>query len=157
MLACPEDMQSVGHLNTHAKPVDFTPAPSFGAGGVIYLELAGCGDDILLVDLRRGEVEAVPPLDRLHVVRVGPERMEGVVRADGEIGVVTDESTAEVITAVDRMRAHLLAGARSDIRDEVVEARVVDVPIESRAVDAALRRRWGCLAGLPGRNDVRTV
>src|SRR5207245_11355474 len=124
---------TAGAAGASTAPRRGVPAP-----GSPRLEPAGCGDHVLLMDLRRGEVEAIPPLHRLHVVGVGPERVEGVVRTDGKIGVVTDESTAEVVTAVDRMRAHLLAGARSDIRDEVVEARVVDVPIDGRALDSAL-------------------
>ena len=123
MLACPEDMQSVGHLNTNAKPVDFTPAPSFGAGGVIYLELAGCGDDILLVDLRRGEVEAVPPLDRLHVVRVGPERMEGVVRADGEIAMPGQNvSTLRAAGALSVVPSGCVTGYPSAVRFDAFSA-----------------------------------
>src|SRR5512138_3597737 len=52
------------------------------------LEVARGRDDVLLVDQGRRELEAVEPRDRLLVVRVGPQRVEHVVRPDGKRRVV---------------------------------------------------------------------
>jgi len=57
---------------------------------LLDLVVARRRDDALLVDRRRCELEAVPPDDVLHVVRVGPQCVEHVVGADGKVGVVAD-------------------------------------------------------------------
>src|SRR5258708_40288780 len=70
----------------------------------LELEVARVCDDVLLVDQRGHELEAVPPYDRLDVVRVGPERVEHVIGTHRDVGVVADEATAKAVGGDDRMR-----------------------------------------------------
>ena len=59
----------------------------------------------------RYELEAVPPDDCLHVVRVCPYGVEVVVGVYGEVCVVTDEASAELVARVDRVRSDRLGRA----------------------------------------------
>src|SRR5450759_3844935 len=67
------------------------------------LVVACRGRDVLLVDRRRVEQEAVEPGHVLHVIRVRVQGVEVAVGIDGHVGVVTEEGTAETIPGVDRM------------------------------------------------------
>src|SRR6476620_2132130 len=118
------------------------------------LEASRGGRDVLLVDLRRCEFEAVEPDDRLLVVRVGPQRVECVVAAHGDIGVVTEETAAEAVPRVDGVRTHGLRDAGRNVSNDVVEARVVDVVAKRVASDPADGRWWSSRARLPGRDDI---
>jgi hypothetical protein len=104
---------------------------------------AGC-HDVLPVARRRDKLEATHPDEVLDVVRVGPERVEDVVRADRDVGVVADEpEKIAVVTRVDRVRRdHVLAGV-GQVPDEVVQSRVVDVVAERVAVGEPLKLAAG--------------
>src|SRR5262249_43381198 len=84
-------------------------------------------DDVLLVDQRRYELETVPPHHALNVVRIGPEGMEDVVGAGGDVGVITEEAAAELVAGVNGMRADDVRHRRCDVPNNVVEPRVIDV------------------------------
>ncbi len=71
----------------------------YGAGGSNY---------VFLIDGRRHELEAIEPDDCLLVVRICPERMEHIVRANRQVCVIADKIAAESIPRIDRVRAHLL-------------------------------------------------
>ena len=47
-----------------------------------------CGDHVFLINQGRHELEAVEPDNGLLVVGVGSERMEGVVGAHRDVGIV---------------------------------------------------------------------
>jgi hypothetical protein len=64
------------------------------------LERSGNSRNVLLVDRCRDKLKAVEPDACLHIVSVGPERVEGVVRAGTDIGVVAEEATTEAIARV---------------------------------------------------------
>ena len=109
------------------------------------------------MDRGRHELETVPPDDRLHVVGISPKRVERVVRADGDVGVVTDEATAKLVASVDWMGRDQLGGAGAQINHRVVESGIVDVVAKCEAVDPTLGRRRGIGTGLPGRNDISGI
>jgi hypothetical protein len=67
---------------------------------------AHAGDDVLLVDQRRYELEPVPPHHALLVVTVGPEGMQNVVGAGGHVSVIAEEAAAETITGVNVLSGH---------------------------------------------------
>jgi hypothetical protein len=56
------------------------------------LEVTRSDNNVLLIaDSVRRELEAVPPVDRLLGVRVGPARMEDIVGANRNITVIAKE------------------------------------------------------------------
>jgi hypothetical protein len=64
-------------------------------------EVTRSGNNVLLIgDSVRRELEAVPPVDRLLVVHVGPERMEDIVGANRNITVIAKEPAPETVAAV---------------------------------------------------------
>ena len=70
----------------------------------------GRGNYIFLIDHRRHKLKAIEPDYSLLIIRVGPEGMEGVIGSDRQAGVVTDESAAEAVARVYRIRSdHLHA------------------------------------------------
>ena len=89
------DSSTTGGRRMHARPPH--EATTAGRSDEVRLEGARRGDDVLLVDRGRGELEAVEPDDGLTVVAVRPEGVEDVVGADGDIGVVTEEAAAEPV------------------------------------------------------------
>src|SRR5262249_33818162 len=82
-------------------------------------------DDVLLVDHRRYELETVPPHDALNVVRIGPEGMEDVVGAGGDVGVITEEAAAETVAGVNGLSVDAVRHGRCDVPNNVVEPRVI--------------------------------
>ncbi len=66
--------------------------PGQAPAGKSVLEVAGGGDDVFLVDGGGHELRAVEPHDGLSVVAVGPEGVEGSIRAHGYVRVVTEEA-----------------------------------------------------------------
>ena len=85
------------------------------------LEVTGSGNNVLLIGDGAGrELETVPPVNCLLVVRIGPECMERIVGADRNIAVITKETTAEAIAAVNRLCRNYLGRARAQVRHGIV-------------------------------------
>lgn len=121
------------------------------------LEATSVGHDVLLMYGRRHELVTVPPCDVLHVVGVGPEGMENVVRTYRDVGVVADEPTAELIASVDWMGRYKVARPSRQISHRVIQPSVVDISTKLVATDSSDWRRRARGAALPGRYDVRRV
>jgi len=66
----------------------------------LRLEVVSGSDHILLVGLGGCELKAVPPNNRLLVVGVSPERMEHAIRANGDVAVVAEKTSAKSVPAV---------------------------------------------------------
>src|SRR5438105_4301897 len=78
--------------------------------------------------------------------------MEDVVRAGGHVGVIAEEASPEAITGVDVLSGRG-ASTPTQVADDVIQPRVIDVVAQRRAVDPAFRWRRTRGAGLPRRND----
>jgi hypothetical protein len=98
------------------------------------LEVAGGGDDVLLVDRGRDELEPVEPDHALEVVGVRPEGVEDVVGSNGDVRVVTEEPATEPIPGVDRVGADVVRDVRRQVPDPVIQPRVVESPSVSQVI-----------------------
>ena len=95
------------------RSAEFIHAPFFLVGVLVYLERSFSGDNILLMDIGSSRpLNSAKPVNGLDVIAVGPEGVEGVVRSDGDIGVVTKKRAAELITAVDGLSRYLIGHVR---------------------------------------------
>lgn len=105
----------------------------------------------------RNPLETAEPIDGLHVIGIGPESVESVVGADGDVRVVAEEGATELVASVDAVGGDRVRHVGGQVADDVIEARVVNVFPESFAVNAAERGRTESRAGLPGRDYIRGV
>ena len=74
-------------------------------------EIARARYHVLLVNRRGHELRTIEPDYVLHIVGICPECMERVVCADGEIGIIADESASESVAGVRRLRRHFIENA----------------------------------------------
>src|SRR6185437_915387 len=120
-------------------------------------ERVGCGRYIFLMNRGRRELQPIEPDYVLDVVAVGPEGVEEPVRADGDISVVAKEAAAEAVLRIDRLSGDLAGHAGRDVRNDVIQTCIVDIPAKPRAVDSTLRGRRRACACLPGRLHVCSI
>src|SRR5437867_2070555 len=88
--------------------------------GGVESETAGGRNHVLLMDQRRHELEAVEPDNGLLVVGVGSERMEGVVGAHRDVGIVANEAPSELVARIDRVRRHDIGYACCKVAHRVI-------------------------------------
>src|SRR5947207_14817512 len=109
------------------------------------------------MDRRGYELDTIPPYDVLDVVRISPEGVEGAGRVGRYIGVITEEGAAEMVAGVNGVRAHGVRRARCQDVDVVVDARVMDVCAQIRAVDGTFGWWKTCEVTVTRRNEVAGI
>jgi len=61
----------------------------------VVSEIPAAGDDVLLVNQCRHELEPVKPHHSLLFVAVGPKGVENIVGACGNVGVIVEKGSTE--------------------------------------------------------------
>src|SRR5438128_11288944 len=90
-------------------------------------EVSATGSNVLLMNGSGNELGAVEPHHGLQAVAVGPESVEYVVRAGGDISVVTEEATAESIARADRVSGGEVSDSGCEIGNHIIGPLIVVV------------------------------